>query len=92
MAGAAAVEAEHELVEVELQVLAARTVVDAEPPSFEVGKYLLNPGQGHMGGHGADDTGAVVHGRHSARVAGQPSVLAATLAPMKPCRLAAEKS
>src|SRR5512144_3186411 len=44
MAGVAAIEAEHELVEVGLQVLAAQAVVDAERPAFEVGEEAMCPG------------------------------------------------
>ena len=39
------IEAEHELVEVGLQVLAAQAVVDAERPAFEVGEEAMCPGQ-----------------------------------------------
>ena len=59
MAGAAAVEAEDELVEVGLQVLVAQAVVDAERPCLEVGEDAVDPRQHDMGGHGADDMGVV---------------------------------
>jgi hypothetical protein len=39
-----AVEAESELVEVGLEVLAAQAVVDAERPAFEVGEEVIRPG------------------------------------------------
>src|SRR5215204_4296178 len=42
---AAAIEAEHELVEVGLQVLLAQPVVDAEPPALRVGEHPMHPGR-----------------------------------------------
>src|SRR5512144_2680537 len=56
VAGFAAIETEHEFVEVGLQVLAAtQAVVDAERPTFEVGEEAMRPGKDDMGGHGSDD-------------------------------------
>ena len=49
VAGSAPVEAEDELVEVGLQVLASEAVVDAQRPGLEVGEDAMNPGQDHMG-------------------------------------------
>ena len=59
MAGSAPVEAEDELVEVGLQVLASETVVDAQRPGLEVGEDAMNPGQDDMGGHVSNDVGVV---------------------------------
>src|SRR3569833_2757566 len=55
VAGAAAVEAEDELVEVGLEVFATQAVIDAERPALEVGEDAVGPGQHNMGGHAADD-------------------------------------
>ena len=52
MGCAASVEAEDELVEVGLEMLAAQAVIDAESPGLEVGKDAVDPGQ--------DDVGAMV--------------------------------
>ena len=70
--GAAAVEAEDELVEIGLQVPAAQAVVDAQGPHLEVGEDPVHPGQDNVGGHLADDTG-IVFDAGSAGVGG-PSV------------------
>src|SRR5438270_10108537 len=59
MAGAPAIEAEDEFIEVALEVLAAQPVVDAQGPDLEVGEDPVNPGQDDMGGHLADDVGIV---------------------------------
>src|SRR6201993_2555219 len=59
MPGAPAVEAEDELIEVGLEVLAAQPVIDAQGPDLEVGEDPVNPGQDDMGGHRADDMGIV---------------------------------
>src|SRR5882672_11576069 len=59
MPGAPAVEAEDELIEVGLEVLAPQSVVDAQGPDLEVGEDPVNPGQDDMGGHLADDMGIV---------------------------------
>src|SRR5512147_2288473 len=53
------IEAEHELVEVGLQVLAAQAVVDAERPAFEVGEEAMCPGQDNVCGHRSDDVRVV---------------------------------
>jgi hypothetical protein len=58
MPGSPAVEAEDEFIKVALEVLAAHPVVDAQGPDLEVGEDPVNPGQGDMGGHLADDTAA----------------------------------
>ncbi len=63
MSGSAAVEAEDELVEVGLEVLAAQSVVDAQGPDLEIGEDAVRPGQDDMGGHFADDMGIVVDAR-----------------------------
>ncbi len=60
MAGAAAVEAEDELVEVGLEMVATQTMVDAQGPAFEVGEDAVGPRQDDVGGHGADDMGIVI--------------------------------
>ena len=60
MPGTAAVEAEDELVEIGLQVLAAQAVIDAQGPDFEIGEDAVRPGQDDMGGHVADDMGIVI--------------------------------
>ena len=58
-AGAASVEAEDELVEIGLKMLAAQAVVDAQGPHLEVGEDPVHPGQDNVGGHLADDMGIV---------------------------------
>ena len=55
MAEPAPVEAEGELVEVGLQVLASEAVVNAQRPGPEVGEDAINSGQDYMGGHVSDD-------------------------------------
>ena len=55
----APVEAEHELVEIALQVLGAQPVIDAARPALEIGEHLMDPGQHEVGGHGTDDVGIV---------------------------------
>src|SRR5690349_19244134 len=55
VSSAASVEAEDELVEVGLEVLAAQTVIDAERPALEVGEDAVGPGQHDMGSHAADN-------------------------------------
>ena len=55
VAGSAAVKAEHELVEVGLQMGTAQAVIDAQGPDFEVGEDAVDPGQDDMGGDLADD-------------------------------------
>lgn len=55
MSGAAAVEAKDELVQVELQVLTALAMVDAQGPELEVREDPMGPGEHDMGGHRADD-------------------------------------
>ncbi len=57
--GVASIEAEHELVEVGLEMLAAQAVIDAEAPAFEVGEEAMNLGQQHVGGRRPDDLGVV---------------------------------
>ena len=59
MSGAPTVEAEDELIEIGLEVLAAQPVIDAQCPDLEVGEDPVNPGQDDMGGHLADDMGIV---------------------------------
>jgi hypothetical protein len=67
--GTAAVEPEHELVEVGLQMLGPQAVVYAKRPGLEVGEHAMDPGQHDMCGHGADDARIVVE-VGGARVAG----------------------
>jgi hypothetical protein len=55
--GAPAVEAENELIEVGLEVLAAQPVIVAQGPDLEVGKDPMDPGQLDVSGHLADDMG-----------------------------------
>ena len=55
VAGSTSVKAEHELVEVGLQMGTAQAVVDAQGPDFEVGEDAVDPGQDDMGGDLADD-------------------------------------
>ena len=45
VAGAAAIEAEDELVEVGLEMPAAQAVIDAQGPDLEVGEDAVHPGQ-----------------------------------------------
>ena len=45
VSGAAAVEAEDELIEVGLQVLTAQPVIDAQGPNFEVGEDAVLEGR-----------------------------------------------
>src|SRR5260370_8016234 len=71
MPGAAAVEAEDELVEVGLKMPAAQAVVDAQGPDLEVGEDAVHPGQDDVGGHFADDMG-IVFDAGSAGVGGPP--------------------
>src|ERR1700758_1290663 len=60
MPGTAAVEAKNELVEIDLEVLAAQAVIDAQGPDFEIEEDAVRPGQDDMGGHFADDMGIVI--------------------------------
>ena len=60
MASAAAVETEHKLIEVGLNMPAAQAVIDAERPDFEVGEDAVHPRQDDMGRHLADDMGIVL--------------------------------
>ena len=69
MARCAAVEAKDELVEIALQVFGPQAVVDAARPPLEVGEHLVDPGEHHMGGYGADDVG-LVSGDRDAGIAG----------------------
>ena len=55
----ASVEAEHELVGRALQMPGAQAVIDAARPSLEVGEHPMDPGQHHVGSHGACDVGLV---------------------------------
>src|SRR5690349_11412523 len=55
VSSAASVEAEDELVEVGLEVLAAQTVIDAKRPVLKVGEDAVGPGQHDMGSHAADN-------------------------------------
>src|SRR3954466_14240047 len=55
VSGPASVEAEDELVEVGLEVLATQAVIDAERPALEVGEDAVGPRQHDMSGHTAND-------------------------------------
>ena len=57
--GAPAVEAEDELIEIGLQMLAAQAVVDTQRPNLEVGENPVNPREHDVGGHLADHMGIV---------------------------------
>src|SRR5690349_21493275 len=70
MAGAAAVEAEGELIEIGLKVLAAQAVIDAERPDLEVGEDAVHPRQDDMGRHLADHMGIMMDAR-DASITGQ---------------------
>ena len=69
VSGAAAIEAESELVEIGLQVLFAQPVIDAERPGLEVGEDAMRPGQDDVRGHRSDNV-RVVSNAGSAGVAG----------------------
>ena len=84
VAGAAAVEAEDELVEVGLEMPAAQAVIDAQSPDLEVGEDPVHPGQHDMGGHLADDMG-IVTDAGSAGIGG-PSVGLGGRARVRDCR------
>src|SRR3984893_11030668 len=71
MAGAAAVEAEDEFVEIGLEMRAAQAVIDAQSPDLEVGEDPVHPGQYDMRRHLADDMG-VVADAGSAGIGGPP--------------------
>ena len=60
MPGAPAVEAENELIEVGLEVLASQPVIHAQGPDLEVGKDPVDPRQDDVCSHLADDMG--IHG------------------------------
>src|SRR6516165_7469542 len=87
--GTAAVEAEDELVEIGLQMLAAQAVVDTQRPDLEVREDAVHPGQDDVGGHLTNDVG-IVFDAGSTGMADHPSVLAvapgARLPAMKGCR------
>src|SRR3954464_7838443 len=51
---AASIEAEHELVEVVLEVLSAQAVVDAETPPLRVGEHAVDPRRHQVGRRVAD--------------------------------------
>src|SRR3954464_9794533 len=75
----AAVEAEHVLVEVGLEVLLAQAVVDAQGPALGVGEDAVDPGQDLMGRRLADDP-RIVPDLLEPLVAG-PAVALTTVAP-----------
>src|SRR5438105_10983471 len=60
MSGTAAVEAEDELIEIGLKVLAAQAVIDAERPDLEVGEDAVHPRQDDVGRHLADHMGIMM--------------------------------
>ena len=70
--GTTAVEAEDELVEIGLQMLAAQAVVDTQRPDLEVREDAVHPGQDDVGGHLTNDVG-IVFDAGSAGIGG-PSV------------------
>ena len=53
------VPAEHEFVEITVEMRLAQSVIDTGAPSLQVGEHSVNPGQQHVGCHGADDFGLV---------------------------------
>jgi hypothetical protein len=89
----AAVEAEDELVEIDLEVLAAQAVIDAQGPDLEIGEDAVRAGQDDMGGHFADEIGIVID-TGGAGISRHPSVFAvapgARLVLRNACRLRAE--
>ena len=94
MAGAAAVEAEDEFVEIGLEMRAAQAVIDAQSPDLEVGEDPVHPGQYDMRRHLADDMG-VVADAGSAGIGGPPIGLGGSagrerLSAMKECKLSDE--
>lgn len=54
-----AVVAKDELVEVGVDVLTAKAVIGSEAPAFQEGEYPMNPLEGNVRCHGADDAGIV---------------------------------
>src|SRR5437868_8916742 len=71
MSGTAAVEAEDELIEIGLKVLAAQAVIDAERPDLEVGEDAVHPRQDDVGRHLADHMGIMMDAG-GAGITGQP--------------------
>ena len=55
----AAVVAEDELVEINVDVLAAKAVISAEAPTLQEGEHAMYPLEGDVGRHITDDTGIV---------------------------------
>jgi hypothetical protein len=51
-------EAEDELVNTALQILATQAVLDTQRPDLEVGEDAVHPGQDDVGGHLTDDVGS----------------------------------
>jgi len=60
VAVAASVEAEGELVEIGMEMIATQPMVDAQGPAFEIGEHAVGPRQDDVGSHGADHMGIVV--------------------------------
>src|SRR5207237_5757752 len=74
MSGTAAVEAEDELIEIGLKVLAAQAVIEAERPDLEVGEDAVHPRQDDVGRHLADHMGIMMDAG-GAGITGQPAGL-----------------
>jgi len=93
MSGTAAVEAEDELIEIGLKVLAAQAVIDAERPDLEVGEDAVHPRQDDVGRHLADHIGIMMDAG-GAGITGQPVGLGGgtggEIGARNACRLAAE--
>ena len=69
----AAVVAEDELVEINVDVLAAKAVIGPEAPALQEGEHPMNPLEGNVGRHITDDAGIVpIVG--DTRIGGMPSV------------------
>ena len=49
--------AEYKFVEVGIYMLSTKTVVGPQAPTLQEGKYPMNPLQGNVGGHFANDAG-----------------------------------
>ena len=93
MASAAAVETEHKLIEVGLNMPAAQAVIDAERPDFEVGEDAVHPRQNDVGRHLTDHMGIMMDAG-DASITGQSIGLGGStggeMGSEEGCRLAAE--
>ena len=77
---AAAVPAEHELVEIAVQMGAAQAMEGSERPALRVREHTMDPDQHEMGGRCTDDLGLVVV-VGQARITAPPSVITRARAP-----------